>query len=345
MPEHPRIGLIARGDSRGLGVQTKAVYDNLHPYRTMVIDCPSANPLPVRRDWYPGATWIHGLPTATDFRVWLAGLDVVYSAETGYGKDLWSEAERVGVKTVLHANYEFLNRDDRPTLWAAPSTWHLSDFPDPKIVLPVPIETHRFPQRSRSVTARRFLHVVGRPAIHDRNGTKDLLAALQYVQADITVKITCQDPDYVPNLLSGHWIPGNVTLELSAGDVPDYWDLYSGSDVLVLPRRFGGLCLPCQEALGAGMPVIMPRISPNEWLPADWLAPATKTGEFMARQIIDLHTTDPIALADMIDRFAVDPSFYATAADQAQDLAKRLSWENMRPQYDEAFAELAKGQQ
>lgn len=95
----------------------------------------------------------------------------------------------------------------------------------------------------------------------------------------------------------------------------------------------------------AGMPVIMPRISPNEWLPTDWLVPATKTGQFMARQMIDLHTTDPTALADMIDRFAVDPSFYATAADQAQDLAKRLSWENMRPQYGEVFASLMESRQ
>ena len=116
-----KLGLIARADSRGLGIQTKGFYDALRPAKTMVVDCPSANPLPLRRDWYPDATWINGLPNERDLRNWLRDVDVVYSAETGYGQALWSEAERAGVKTVLHVNPEFLDVRDRPSLWAAPS--------------------------------------------------------------------------------------------------------------------------------------------------------------------------------------------------------------------------------
>lgn len=339
-----RLGLIARADSRGLGVQTKSFHDALRPHRTMVIDCPSANPLPLRRDWYPDATWIKGLPTAADFRKWLDGLSVVYTAETGYSRALWSEAERAGVKTILHANYEFLDRNDRPSLWAAPSMWHFDEFPEPRKFLPVPIDLSKFPPRPPRTKASRFLHVVGRPAIHDRNGTRELLEALAYVQSPITLTITCQDAAYVPELLSDYRIPGHIDLSVNGGDVANHVDLYADQDVLVLPRRFGGLSLPLHEALGAGMPTIMTAVSPNEWLPADWLVRSEKRGEFMAKTRVELFSADPRELAERIDRFASDHEFYAASADTAGRMAKELSWDNQAPVYRKLFTDLrAKG--
>lgn len=330
-----RIGLIARADSRGLGIQTKAFYDNMHPAKTMVVDCPSLKPLPIRRDWYPDATWVHGLPSALDFRSWLQGLDVVYTAETGYSPALWDEAKHVGVKTILHANYEFLNRSDQPSLWAAPSMWHLRDFPHGAVHLPVPIETDRF-MVNQAPAARRFLHVVGRPAVHDRNGTQDLLAALRYVQSPITVTLKCQEPGYinVPET------PEHVDVVVDTGDITNYWDNYTSHDVLVLPRRFGGLCLPVNEALGAGMPVIMPDIDPNQWLPSQWLIPGHHKTSFMAKQRIDVHHVDPMELAAKIDEFASNPRFFWQAQQNAQDLARSLSWDTLKPKYEKTFQEL-----
>lgn len=339
-PGDVRVGLIARADSRGLGVQCLEFFRAMSPVKTMVVDCPSADPLPLRRDWYPGATWVAGLPTAADFRRWLDGVDVVYTAETGYGRALWSEAERAGVKTVLHLNREFLDPHDRPTLWAAPSMWRYDEVPDPKMFLPVPIATDRFTDRPRPATATNFLHIVGRPAIHDRNGTTDLLAALPHLRSRVTVTIRCQDPTYVPGLLRARTIPANVELVIQSGDTANYSDNYRVGDVLVMPRRFGGLSLVVNEGLGAGMPVIMPNISPNEWLPADWLVPATKTASFTAKTRVDVYTTDPQALAARMDEFAAYPVFYATALVTAQQLAKDLSWDTLRPVYEKVFEEL-----
>jgi glycosyltransferase involved in cell wall biosynthesis len=340
-----RLGLIARADARGLGIQTKAVHDNLRPAKTMVVDCPSAKPLPLRRDWFPEATWVHGLPTHGDFRGWLEGLTHVYTAETAYGYAFWDEAERAGVKTVLAVNPEFLDRHDRPSLWAAPSMWRYSDLPEPKCFLPVPIsevkassklhleDADRRPKAYE--TATHFVHVIGRPATRDRNGTEDLLASLQYVTASVRVTITCQEAGYVENLVGRFFVPSNVDLVIKSGDVADNADLYRGQDVLIMPRRFGGLCLPLNEALGHGLPVIMPNISPNDsWLPADWLVPASWGRDFMVKgNRVDVYDTNPRALAEKIDTLASDAGFYLKAKTEALELRDQLSWTALKPLY------------
>lgn len=308
----------------------------------MVVDCPSASPLPLRRDWYPHAKWVKGLPTDRDCRDFLSdGVDVVYSAETFYNPCLPDIARECGVKTVLHINREFLDLNDRPDLWAAPSMWHYNEIPEPKVFLPVPIDLAKFPTRPPQPKATRFLHVIGRPAVHDRNGTADLLGALAYVRSPIEVTLTCQDEHYISGLLASRRIPRHIKLRQRTGDVPDNADLFADQDVLVMPRRFGGLCLPVNEALGAGMPVAMPDISPNNaWLPTDWLVPAESRGEFRAKTRVEIFSADHRALAAKIDQFATDPAFYATSADTARRMAKELSWTEQAPVYRKLFADL-----
>jgi len=329
------VGLIARADNRGLGQQTWAFHRHMRPAKTLVVNCPSQQPLPLRLDRYPDATVV-GIPTRDEIRVFLHGLDVVYTAETAYTPHFWTEAHAAGVRTILHANYEFLNFKDKPTVWAAPSTWHLPRFPTGTVLLPVPIETERFPKITKRSTARRFLHPVGRPAIHDRNGTADLIAALRHVRTEVTVVITCQQPGYVDSLLDGAVLPDQVQVLIHDGDDENYWDKYRGMDAMIMPRRFGGLCLPLNEALGAGIPTIMPDIAPNhDWLPKAWLVPAEKVGEFDAKQRIAYYRSDPAALADRIDTLASSQSAYAAACAHARDLASRMSWEALKPEYDQ----------
>jgi glycosyltransferase involved in cell wall biosynthesis len=338
-----RIGLIARPDSRGLGIQTKAFHDQMHPVKTLVIDPPSQQPLPIRKDWYPDAHWVHGLPGAPDLDKFLQDLDAVYTAETGYGDLLWEMAQRRGIKTVLHANYEFLNRKDTPTVWAAPSMWHIDKWPSGTIYLPVPIEIDRFNEPEKPSTARRFLHIVGRPTMdrkHDlnRNGTVDVFESLRHVNADIEITFRCQQPGYVESLAAQAHIPNNVAVRIQSGDKRNYWDNYTGFDCLILPRRFGGLCLPVNEALGAGMPVIMTDISPNNcWLPREWLAASGFAGDFTAKQRITCYKADPRALATIITNMT-DPGFYKAATGKANRLRDKLSWKTLKPRYEEVFS-------
>jgi hypothetical protein len=129
-----RLGLIARADSRGLGIQTRAFHDNMHPIKTLVVDCPSMKPLAIRQDWFPYATWVRGLPGIRDFERWFRGLDAVYSAETFYSQQVYGLANRLGVKTVQHLNYEFLDVRDRPTIWAHHPNGTGTKSPTPKSI-------------------------------------------------------------------------------------------------------------------------------------------------------------------------------------------------------------------
>jgi len=328
-----RLGLIARADNRGLGQQTWEYHRHLKPAKTMVVDCPSAQPLPLRLERYPDATVVRGLPTRQNLREFLRDIDVVLTAECAYNDELYPMADQAGVKTVLALNYEFMDTRVKPTLWLAPSLWHYGDIPAPKRFLPVPVDTDRFTPQPAHDGPRRFLHIVGRPAVHDRNGTQDLFQALRHVTADIELTVKCQQPGYVTRL--AQHIPPNVKLRIDEGDVPNYWDNYSG-DVLIMPRRFGGLCLPVNEALAAGMPVIMPNISPNEWLPAEWLVDAGWCATFRAKQRVDIYSANHHALAAKIDQFT-DTTFYTAAKVKAADLTKGLSWHTLLPEYQKVL--------
>ena len=339
-----RLGLIARADSRGLGVQTKAFHDQMQPTKTLVVDCPSIQPLPLRRDWYPDAEWVK-IPTTDDFNKFLDGIDTVFTCETGYNAALWDMAEVRGIKTVLQANFEFLDRLDRPTLWLAPSLWRINEWPEGTVHLPVPVETEHFPARDLPDLPTRLLHIVGRPTLDrgrdmHRNGTIDFLNALQHVTTKCTVTIRCQHDTYANDLIRTHGIrmPTNVDLQVIPNDLPNYWDAYQTEHALIMPRRFGGLCLPANEAVAAGIPVIMPDIDPNDtWLPPEWLVPASQVGAERAKQVIDTYAVDPIQLAVKLQQLLTDPGFYGEAKKTAQKLRWRLSWDSLKRYYLEVL--------
>jgi glycosyltransferase involved in cell wall biosynthesis len=97
-------------------------------------------------------------------------------------------------------------------------------------------------------------------------------------------------------------------------EIDNYQDIYHGADALILPRRYGGNCLPLNEAISTGMPVLMPDISPNnQFLDRTWLMPAEIVGQFEPRTVIDIYGVKPEDLAAKIDEFAAMPPEQALA--------------------------------
>ena len=100
------------------------------------------------------------------------------------------------------------------------------------------------------------------------------------------------------------------------------------------------------EALGAGMPVIMPDISPNnQWLPKSWLTKAEHSFVFKPGRRgnpIDVHKTDPKVLAAKIDEFATDSGLYNSGAKEARALAYKYSWAELKKLYLATFDTMLK---
>lgn len=337
-----RIGLIARADSRGLAIQTFEFFRHMAPVKVLGADPGPLSPYP--SDWsrYPGA-WIRPIPEPlpeAEAKAWLAGLDVVFCAETPYWYEIYDWARELGVKTVCQINPEFwrYHKDlwlPKPDLFVAPSSWRLEYLPDVR-ELPFPVARDRLPPRPVR-QARTFLHVVGHPAISDRAGTQYVTHALRFVQSEIRVVVRAQQ---LPRTLRHVVVPRNVIFEVAEANLANYWDVYEGADVLLAPRRYGGLSLPVREAASLGMPVIaLNRRPENQWLPTESLVPAISAG-YLRTQAgqVRREGCSPKALAARIDRLAASPELVGKLSAASDAFAESVSWTRLKPLYEEALA-------
>lgn len=328
-----KLGLIVRVDHRGLGIQTQGYAAHLDPHRILVIDATAVSPFRQHLELFPRALiapW-SGFEIDTDtLRRFLHGLDIVLTAETPYDWRLFPMAAEMGVRTVLHANAEFYRYVADPYLPYPTAVWlntsWLSDRIPHDTILPIPVDRTHLPFRLRT-SARTFLHVIGKRAARDRNGTSTFLRSLRHMTNRPNVIIRSQDE--MPRMVYG----GNV--KVIRGDVEDYAELYEEGDVLVLPRRYGGGCLPMHEALSTGMPVIMPNIAPqNDVLPPECLLPA-HMGVAIRTQLGRLPTYDIVAsnLAKKLDELYTDDELMARLSKEADRIADGLSWATMKAVY------------
>lgn len=324
-----RVGLIARCDDRGLGHMTWEFHRHVRPERTLVVTMGSlARGFAQRPERYPDGEVVAfrgGQLPEDRVREWLRGLDVVYSAETFYDWSLPRWAEEEGVATVLHAMPEF-HGPHIPAVtetWA-PTAWRIENLPSARLV-PVPVALDRFSPDSDPPV--RFLHVAGHRAMHDRNGTTTLLQALRFLRCPTTIAITCQD-GRLPTIAA----PPHVRVFRRLRAPADYWRLYDDAEVLVLPRRYGGLCLPAQEAMAAGLGVVMTDVVPNrEWpiVPV----PARQQGTVRcAAGELPMVVADPRALADAMDMLA-DADLRGEVREAGRRWAEACSWDVWAPRY------------
>jgi hypothetical protein len=331
------VGLVARADNRGLGHVTWEFSRHLAP-SVLVVDV-AGEGFPTHLGRYPGATVVRWRPDGFDrpdtVREWVSGCDVVYSAETFYDWRIVDWCRAGGVATVLHVMPELFDAATvatyPPTVLWAPTGWRLDRLPADTLVVPVPVALDRWPI-PRVISddgPLRILHVAGRRALADRNGTTVLARAMRHVTADVEVTVTTQDT------VNGRLDPRvNV---VRPDDTEPYWALYGGHDVLVLPRRYGGLSLPVQEAAGAGLAVVLPDCAPNAGYPAVLTAARPDRDVRMVAGLVPLWRADERAVAAAIDRFAADRDAARDAASAARCWAERRSWGVMAPVYREAL--------
>lgn len=345
-----RLGVLAYSSKTGLGYQTRGLALNLDASKILIVDISHLNHMPVDHTWAPDAR-ITQWPTPDDCEWLTDDIDILFLCETPLDYRLIETARRKNVKIVTAANYEFLdyirNPDTPPpTLFAMPTPWNLDKVQAlgiPAEHWPVPVDRKRFPFYLRKKTEV-FIHIIGRPAVHDRNGTIAFLNAAQHLGDRYRYKVFLQPPNdpraqefFEPVRQRLRELDDLVDLET---DVPDPESMYRTGDVLVLPRKYGGLCLPAQEALSTGMPVIMTDISPNaDLLPSQWLCKAAYSHKFhdhnhtrYAHVNVDVYEADIISLAETMNQFR-DAAYTQSASIVADTIAQTLSWETQKPLY------------
>jgi glycosyltransferase involved in cell wall biosynthesis len=340
-----KVGLIARGEDRGLGIQTWEFYRHVKPDKVLLIDMGAlAGGFALHDERYPTAeraVFERGELPEEQVRAWLEGLDVVYTAETFYDWRLVAWAAEQGVATVCHINPEFYRhgKDDLPvpSAWWAPTPWRLVYLPETTRVVRYPVALERFHVKPDVHDGPcRWLHVMGRRAAGDRNGTLALMVALRRLGRPARIAIASQER----RLATIRSRSRHVTVENRPGGIRHYWDLYDGADMLVMPRRYGGLCLPVQEAMAAGLGVVMPDIEPNDCWPTVRV-PARPAGTLqVSAGELRLYDTAPGELARTMDRFA-DPEERLKAQQQARQWAEWHSWEQLLPLYRTELARAA----
>ena len=330
-----RVGIIARCDDTGLGNQTRELVNMINPSKIMLINSFPFNNNKQNPEWYSQYNCITTNGFATDKEVlsFLKDLDVVISCEVFYNSDLVSIARNLGIKTILQYNYEFLEYLSIPGLnlpdvLLAPSQWNIDNVINKfksktkVIYLPPPTDSNTFSKAKEINMAKshkRILHIAGKKAAKDRNGTKSVIEMLKYSKEDYELVIRSQSKIEI-NI-------SDPRLTIETGNPENREDMYVGFDAMVLPRRYAGLCLPMNEALLSGLPVFMTDISPNNMvLDKDWLIPSKSIGMFKTKALIELFEVNPKKLAQRIDSYIV--------SDQKNEKEKafKIGFDNFAPE-------------
>lgn len=335
-----RIGLIVRAEERGLGIQTYEAWRHLEPAKTLLVDVGSERAFGFggRPERYPGATVFHAPDLKFDepaARAWLDGLDVVWTAETFYDWRMCTWAREMGVRTVCHANPElwphYRYPFPEPDAWWVATPWRLEHLPPRTQVVPHPVALERFEDGNHPGPhdtwdgQLRVLHVVGRTAIGDRNGTALLVEAIRNLRRPMDITIASQRPDELGNLPAGN--RRHRVFLRTMGPTAEYPDLYVGHDVLVMPRRYGGLCLPVQEALASGLAVVMSDCPPNDIWPGPRILAKPGVQIEMLGGIIQTWNTDPVGLAGILNELSSSPNLLRGYRMDAWEWARLHSWD------------------
>lgn len=315
-----RLGIIARCDNTGLGNQTRELVKMLNPDKILLIDSSFFNNNKQHPEWYKDCNVIktlRGMPRTKEIMSFLENIDVVISCETFYYVDLIKIAKQKNIKTILQYNYELFGNMiypewELPDILLSPSIWNMDIVNErfgsrTKLIhLPPPTDTSLFDntrQNNLSKTHKRILHVGGKKAAKDRNGTDTVVEMLKYSKADYELVITTQTPL--------EFNTKDNRLNLNKTNVENREDLYNNFDAMILPRRYAGLCLPMNEALISGLPVFMTDISPNnQILPREWLVESNKIGDFRTKSMVNIYEANAEKLANLIDDYVENKNIY-----------------------------------
>lgn len=305
-------GIVCVATEQGLGRQAKSFFDN------GLIDevyCHKHETYENHYEWYPDR--------CNTFDEMLDKVTEIWFLETPYDWSFILKARAKGVKTVLFLMYECSSLHYTPDVLVGGSIMERIHYGESVKVIPVPAPKEiKWRLREKALV---FVHNAGHGGIGGRNGTKELIEAIKHVKSPIKLiirtqfdNIKCDDP----------------RVEIRVGDF-EYKTLFDEGDVFIYPDKFGGSCLPVQEAHSAGMLVMASKRLPHtEWLPNEPLIPIEGyKKERIAEKEFDLAIVSPQEIAKCIDDwYNKNITMYSLIG---KKWAEDNSWEKLKPIYEE----------
>lgn len=300
------VGTICYATEQGLGYLVKSFFDNgiinkvsLHAHTSRTN----------HREWYPRESIVSQEEL-------LETCGTLFFFETPFNWKIIPQAREKNIKTILMPMYECTNFPNpyQADLIVSPSLLDKDYYPD-SIFIPVPVDV---PWKLRT-KARVFVHNAGNGGIGGRNGTKELIEAMEYVKSPIKLIIRSQVPIHATD----------PRIEVRIGTFDDIW---SEGDVFIFPEKFNGLSLPLQEAYASGMLVMGSNRYPmNTWLPTEPLIPVSGYTKERICTNFDSAIIDPREIAKMIDLwYDADITDYSLMGKQ---YANDNSWESLKDKY------------
>lgn len=344
MEEGIRLGVFgARADYTGLAVQTYEFVNHLNPEKVMVVDITDLNKCTNDFSRYPDACKVKGFPKKQDIEEFCNSIDVLITFETPYNYFVFDYCRKKKIKTILIYNYEFLDylqnpRLPRPDLLISPSYWHLDEVINlriaPTVHIPYPINRQNLKFKVRN-KIKKILHIVGKRAHLDRNGTNILLKAIPLVKSEVEFVIRTQSEIESVN---------DNRIKIIKDKIENYWELYNDEDLFVMPRKYGGLCLSLNESLSTGMIPLMPDISPQKYfLDKRCLLPPSFKGTTITRKKINYYEVSPESLAERIDYLVNLPENEIKELSYYSDLlASVIDWKIKKLEFEGVFKYLCR---
>lgn len=327
-----KIGIIGRADNCGLGILTQEFYDHLKPEKIILL---FNKKYKYYLDRFPEGEYINKKELSDNkIREFLTGLDLVLAFESPYNWNTFDIAREMGVKSVLIPMYEYLKeKSPKPNLYICPSLLDHDVIKGVKVFLNIPVNRERLPRR-RPFRVKNILFNIGHGGRYERNSINEALTAFVKIKKDIKFVVNSQIP------IKHH----NSNLEVIQNDLVNYWDLYEKGDILLMPQKFNGLCLPVQEAMSCGLPVITTDMYPfNTYLPKELLIKPYKQDKLMVYREIDRYYLSPEDIAKKINEVADwSPKQLSYYSDLMDKYAEKISWKNMLPKYLKVFENLCK---
>lgn len=345
-----RLCILARADETGLGVQSRNWVRLLNPSKIIVINSKPFNGNKQHYEWYkkPNAYRIDGFIKDAEIKSILKNVDVLLTFEIPYNYKLISAAREIGVKTIIQNNWEFTdylmyNNLPLPDLLVNHSYWNIERqmklFPKITDYCPTPLFIEDFDKNYDHNLNRkskmRFLHIAGRKTYEDRNGTQDLIRAIKLIPKNLDFELVIKTQTVeVDNI-------NDQRIIVDSNSPADEKELYYDFDCAIMPRRYAGACLPMNESLASGLPVIMTDIDPNnKVLPKEWLVRSEKKNSFVARTVIEVYSANHQELANKIQSF-IKLNDITKYKKQARAIAeKEYSSESVKAKWDLLLARI-----